>query len=531
MGTSGMVVGGNATSVMSASGQRVSESAALSIPAVFACVRVIGEDIAKIPLYVHREIQTDYGPGYEHATKHHVYRMLSVQPNGDMTAFNAKQALAISAALWSNGYALIDRRRNQQPYSWTPLPPWRVKMERTQGGRLQYVYNPGNNRDKVVIAQEDMIHITGPTTDGLVGWMIAGLGAEAIGVALAAAKFTGSFFSNGASLKGIVTIPNTLGKEEFVEFTRRFKEEYEGAANQNKTAIFDSGASYNAIGSTPKDAEMVETLRYSLEDIARLFRVHPQKLYDRSRAQGWSTLEVLNLEHLTDSLMPWFCRIEQEFTRKLLTEDEQLEYKIEHYYDQIMVADLESRASYFESGLQNGYLSVNEVRRMLKRNPVDGGDRYLQPLNMASMADGAGVDEAEGTDGDDGSDFRFAMRDAFAHAMQRVVDRECNAARRKAEDEPALLRWASEWYPKQRSAMINEVSVPSLTLARLEGGDTAMALAAAERFIDGHIAESLSLLNDAPRGQIGEELNRWQIERAPWLAEKLSSEVHDASTA
>lgn len=523
LGTSGFVAG-NSTRVRTSSGEVVTETTALNIPSVFACVRVIGEDVAKIPIKVHHAIETEYGPGFEDARDHPAYDILLNTPNEEMTAFNAKQALVISAALWGNGYAAINRTKGQRLAGYTPLLPWRVKTERTPGGRLQYVHNPGPGKQNEVIKPEDMLHIIGPTCDGLVGWMVVGLGAQAIGVAQAAQKFTSTFFGSGASLKGVVTLPQPMGTEEFAEFVERFRDNYEGAENQNKTAIFDSGATYNPISSTPRDAQMVDTLRYSLEDVARLFRCHPQKLYDRTRAQGWSTLEILNLEHLTDSLMPWTCRIDQEAARKLLTVEERRNgYKIEHDFDFLMVADLQTRAEYFNSGIQNGWLSVNEVRREINRNPVEGGNTYLQPLNMTDAAGSRG-DDADDEPID--QDYRPQVRESFAHAMQRVVDREANAARRKASnhDQAALIEWAQSWYPGQADAIRADLGVPARLLAGLVGLSREHADRCVRRYADQHIAESIRMLGEATN--VMDELDRWQIERAPWAANALCDEVH-----
>lgn len=532
-GRGGVVIGGNSSYTMSSAGQAVTESTALTIPAVFLCVRVIGEDIAKLPLVLYRRIDTAYGPGWEEATDHPVYRALRIQPNDEMAPFEAIQAIAISAAMWGNGYAKINRRRSQAVDGYTPLPPWRVKVERDAAGRLVYVYNPGGDMPKQRLRADQIIHIKGPTVDGLVGWMIAGLGAEAIGVGLAAAKFTGSFFSNGASLKGIVTLPTRLRPEEFKEFTERFREQYEGAENQNKTAIFDNGATYNTIGSTPKDAEMINTLRYSLEDIARIFRVNPNKLYDRSRAQGWSTLELLNLEHLTDTLMPWLCRIAQEIGRKMLTEQEREQYRLEHQYDYLMVADAEARASYFSSALTNGWMNRNEVRARVNMNPIEGGEVYQTQLNMGPADRGASQADDDQDDSDDDdqdqqpADNRVYTREAFAHAMQRVVGREVSAAARKAGDHAAMQAWAADWYPRQREYMIDEMRIPARTLALLNNTPTEAADQAVENFIDQHIQESRRLLAETPAAALQDELARWHSERAPWAAHHLQNEVHN----
>lgn len=515
---------------MSSAGVKVSPERSLSASAVFACVRVIAEDVAKLPLIVYRRMSMDGGQGKERATDIRLYDLLRYEPNKEMGPFDFKQALQVCALVWGNGYAEINRDNVGDVAGIWPLESWKVCEQRDEGGNLYYEYREGATSEPRSIRPRDMIHIKGISANGIVGWMLSEVGAESMGLYLAAMKFTSSYFANGASTGEAIIYPHAMKPEEFTAWVSLMRQQYEGAGKQHKTRYFDRDVKIHSGGAiAPKDSQLIDTLHFSIEDVARYFRVTPHKIGHLLRAT-FNNIESLDLDHYKSTIQPRLVQNEEEYSRKLLSPADRQTYIIEHLVDALLRADYKTRTEGYSKGLTDGWLSRNEVRAMENLNPVPGGEKYYIQQNLAVVdAEGMPVPvnkpdappQSVAGDQADAEALKANMMPVFAHAAARVIDREANAASRCKGD---VRAWAAGWYQAHRDYVSSELKPACASLAKMVGVTYADAEDVANRYADAHVAESLRMIEAAGDG-LDAELERWRVERAPWIAKHLTDEV------
>ncbi len=516
-------------------GVDVTEAKSITLSSVFACVRVIAEDVASLPTIIYR--RTDDGRGKERASDMPLYRVLKLSPNDEMGAYDFKQALMICALLWGNGYAEIQYDQNGRPVALWPIPPWRVTLtddfgvNRTAYGRARYyrvIDDTGGTRR---VNLNRMLHIKGISGDGLLGWMFATYAREALGLAIAAHNFTSSFFANGAALSGVLTVQDAMKAPEFEDFVNRIRKQYEGATKAHKMLALDRSATFASLSSDPKNTQLLETIQFSVEEIARYFRVTPHKIGHLLRST-FNNIESLDLDHYKSTLRPRLVQLEQEMMRKLLTEGEQESHVIEHMVDAILRADFKTRTEGYASGITNGWLNRNEVRAMENLNPVDGGDRYMIQGAMAAIDDDGTPQLATRVDNriapqDDDAEQRDhgpvkrSMMPVFVSACERVVSRECNAIRGMGDTVGAR---AGEWYAKHKRYVVEQLGPACESLASMVG-KAGSGEALAKVYAEAHVEESLRVLESC--GDVDKQLEQWTITRPAWMARHLTDEVCD----
>ncbi|MBS6119663.1 MAG: phage portal protein [Streptococcus salivarius] len=375
------------------SGKNVNEMTALQTTAVYACVRILAEAIASLPIHVYK--YTDEGK--EQDVNHQLYYLLHDEPNPDMTSFVFRETLMTHLLIWGNAYAQIIRDGRGQVLALYPLLPDRVSVKRDDKGELYYVYqrseedNP-NFKDKgnIILKKSEVLHVPGLGFDGLIGYSPIAMAKNAVGMTLATEEYGASFFANGANPGGVLEHPGILKDPSKVRDS--WNQVYQGTNNSHKVAVLEEGMSYKTIGIPPNEAQFLETRKFQINEIARLYRIPPHMVGDLEKS-SFSNIEQQSLEFVKYTLDPWVVRFEQAFQKALLLPDEKKNYFIKFNVDGLLRGDYQSRMNGYAIGRQNGWLSTNDIRRLEDMNPLskeEGGDLYLVNGNMTKLEDAGG---------------------------------------------------------------------------------------------------------------------------------------------
>lgn len=375
------------------SGKTVNERTALQTTAVYACVRILSETIASLPLHVYR--YTEGGKAKD--TEHVLYTLLHDEPNPDMTSFVFRETLMSHLLIWGNAYSQILRDRSGQVIGLYPLLPDQMSVHRSEKGKLFYVYNryeednPNfQEKGSIVLSQEEVLHIPGLGFDGLIGYSPIALAKNAVGMTLACEEYGASFFGNGANPGGVLEHPGIL--KDPAKVRDSWNAVYQGTRNAHKVAVLEEGMSYKQIGIPPEEAQFLETRKFQINEIARLFRIPPHMVGDLEKS-SFSNIEQQSLEFVKYTLDPWVVRFEQAFKKSLLLPEEKKTHFIKFNVDGLLRGDYQSRMNGYAIGRQNGWLSTNDIRELEELNPIspeEGGDLYLINGNMTKLKDAGG---------------------------------------------------------------------------------------------------------------------------------------------
>lgn len=370
---------GPVASFGSASGINITPETALSISAVFACVKVLTETIGSLPLLTYETLPNG---GKKRARNHPLYEVLHDSPNPWQTSMEWREMIVGHMALRGHSYNLLrDGRRG--PFDQViPLHPDDITRERLEGGRIRYRHRPPGGGEEV-FTQEEILHLVGP----LGGVSVVSLATETFGLAKHAERFATQFYNRNASPGGVLEYPNTLKKAELNRVARSWKDAHEGSDKAFGVAILEGGMKWHQVGIAAKDAQILEGRQFSVTDIARWFRMPPHKIQDMAGAT-FSNIEHQDLEFLTNTITPWLVRLEQRFKKDLILARGR--YFVEFLVDGMLRGDSAARSAYYSSGINAGWLMRNEARARENLNPIDGLDVPLAPLNLAPPSDSNG---------------------------------------------------------------------------------------------------------------------------------------------
>ena len=359
------------------SGVSVTEYSATKYSAVLACVRVLAETVASLPLHVYRRLKN----GKEKATDHYLYDILHTQPNPELTSFEFRELQMVYLALWGNAYAEIEYGNDGKIKGLWPLRPDLMQVRRVNG-ELVYEYQSQAVGRKYYPAQR-ILHIRGLSTDGIVGVSMIRLARDAIGLGLAAEEYGARFFANDARPGIVLEHPGTLSKEALKNLKKSWENEHRSLSNKHRIAILEEGMKVHEVGIPPEDAQFLEIRKFQVNEIARIFRVPPHLIGDLEKAT-FSNIEQQSIEFVVHTIRPWLVRWEQAIMRDLFSPDDRKEYFAEFLVDGLLRGDIKSRYEAYSIGRQNGWLSADDIREMENMNPLpDGtGKIYLIPLNM-----------------------------------------------------------------------------------------------------------------------------------------------------
>lgn len=376
------------------SGKPVNERTAMQTTAVYACVRILAEAVASLPLHVY-EYQDDGGKKLVH--DHPLYYLLHDEPNPEMTSFVFRETLMSHLLIWGNAYAQIIRDGAGRVLGLYPLLPDKMDVQRDDRGNIYYVYSRNSDENPMFkeygdirLKAEDVLHIPGLGFDGLIGYSPIAMAKNAVGMTLACEEYGASFFANGANPGGILEHPGVLKDPSKVR--ESWNSVYRGVNNAHKIAVLEEGMKYQQIGIPPEEAQFLETRKFQINEIARLYRIPPHMVGDLDKS-SFSNIEQQSLEFVKYTLDPWVIRWEQSLQRSLLLLGEKGKYFIKLNVDGLLRGDYQSRMNGYAVGRQNGWFSANDIREMENMNPIpdeQGGNLYLINGAMTKLED-AGV--------------------------------------------------------------------------------------------------------------------------------------------
>ena len=373
------------------SGKPVNERTAMQTTAVYACVRILAEAVASLPLHVY-EYQDDGGKKLVH--DHPLYYLLHDEPNPEMTSFVFRETLMSHLLIWGNAYAQIIRDGAGRVLGLYPLLPDKMEVQRDDKGNIYYVYSRNSDENptfkeygNIKLKAEDVLHIPGLGFDGLIGYSPIAMAKNAVGMTLACEEYGASFFANGANPGGVLQHPGVLKDPSKVR--ESWNSVYRGVNNAHKIAVLEEGMKYQQIGIPPEEAQVLETRKFQINEIARLYRIPPHMVGDLDKS-SFSNIEQQSLEFVKYTLDPWVIRWEQSLQRSLLLPGEKGKYFIKLNVDGLLRGDYQSRMNGYAVGRQNGWFSANDIREMENMNPIpdeEGGNLYLINGAMTKLAD------------------------------------------------------------------------------------------------------------------------------------------------
>ena len=369
-------------------GKVVTERSAMQMTAVYACVRILSEAIACLPLHLYRY---NGDGGKEKALDHPLYLLLHDEPNPEMSSFVFRETLMTHLLLWGNAYSQIIRNGRGEVIALYPLMPNRMSVNRDEKGKLYYRYvrtleDAGGKRDEtVILLPEDVLHIPGLGFDGLVGYSPIAMAKNAIGLSMATEEYGSKFFANGAAPSGVLEHPSTIKDPQRVR--ESWMSQFGGSENSGKIAVLEEGLKYTPIAISPEQAQFLQTRKFQINEIARIFRVPPHMLADLEKS-SFSNIEQQSLEFVKYTLDPWVIRWEQSIHRSLLSPAEKKTYFVKFNVEGLLRGDYQSRMEGYATARQNGWMSANDIRELENMDRIpeeEGGDLYLINGNMLPL--------------------------------------------------------------------------------------------------------------------------------------------------
>lgn len=387
----------------STSGKYVNEMTAMQTTAVYACVRILSEAIASLPIHIYKMGDKSK----ERVFDHPLYNILHDKPNPEMTSFVFRETLMSHLLIWGNAYAQIIRNGKGEVVALYPLMPNKIDVERDNKGNLVYIYsrysdeNPTINKyGQIVLKADEVLHIPGLGFDGLIGYSPIAMARNAVGMTMACEEYGASFFANGANPGGVLEHPGILKDPSKVRDS--WNSVYRGSNNAHKIAVLEEGMKYQQIGIPPEEAQFLETRKFQINEIARLYRIPPHMVGDLEKS-SFSNIEQQSLEFVKYTLDPWVIRWEQALKKALLLPTEKKEYAIRLNVDGLLCGDYQSRMNGYSVGRQNGWLSTNDIREMEDMNPLsdeEGGNLYLINGSMTKLKDAGAFAKTDTSEND-----------------------------------------------------------------------------------------------------------------------------------
>ena len=386
------------------SGNSVTQRSSMQLTAVYACVRVLSEGVASLPLVTYKEKKDGTKV---RAVDHPLYYLLHDEPNPEMTSFSFRETLMMHLLLYGNAFAQIIRNGKGDVVALYPLMPDRMKVDRDEHGHIYYEYMKQQDEaatmktGTVILKPEDVLHIPGLGFDGLVGYSPIAMAKNAIGMASACEEYGASFFANGASPGAVLEHPGVLKDPEKVRTA--WQEAYGGPHKANRVAVLEEGMKFTPISINPQDAQFLETRKFQIEEIARIFRVPLHLIGDLDHAT-FSNIEEQSLEYVQYTLQPWLIRWEQAIQRSLFTPEEKKTMFCRFNVDGLLRGNYQSRMQGYSIGIANSFMSVNDVRALEQMDLIpdeEGGNTYMVNGTMTPLRN---IGAAYGLDGQEKQD-------------------------------------------------------------------------------------------------------------------------------
>ena len=366
---------------ISSSGMYVTPESALQASPVWACVRLLAETLAMLPVIMYRRLADG---GKERAPEHPLYGLLHDAPNSGQTAFAFKRLEMVHALLYGNAYAEIVPGPRGPVDGLTSIHPSMVRVEVLPGGGVRYKVRRADGTERVVL-DEDMFHLAGLSANGVEGLSLVQYARESIGLQLAAEGYAARFYSQNARPGGVLETDKKLDLDDAEKLRNSWQKAHAGLGNAHSVAVLEQGVTWKQIGMTNEDAQLIAQLDWSAADVARFFNVPLHMIQLMTKTTSWgSGIEEMSMEFVTYSLLPWIRNWEDTIRKDLIVANRT--YFAEFLLEGLLRGKLADRYSAYSVGRMNGWLNVNEIRRLENMNPIGPeGDTYLQALNMTPV--------------------------------------------------------------------------------------------------------------------------------------------------
>lgn len=349
---------------------------AMKYSAVYACVRVLGETFASTPIMLYKKRKDGTR---DTSSDLPVFDILHSRPNDDMSAFGYKETCLAHLNTGGNSVSVKLKNAFGDFIGLYPLDWPKVTIERKDGA-LRYIYR--DNGKETVYSRDEVFHVPGMSFDGIIGVSPLEYMANSIILGLSYEKFGINFYKNGAHSSGVFETPGELSDTSFSRLKDELRKNYAGLMNAGRPMILEGGLKFNGLTIKPVDAELLDSKKFGIEDVARCYRVPLHLIQNLDRATN-NNIEHQSLEFVMYTMLPWFKRYEENANCWLLTPRERKQgYYLEFKLDGLLRGDAKSRAEAYAQGRQWGWLSVNDIRKMENMPPIPNGDIYLQPSNM-----------------------------------------------------------------------------------------------------------------------------------------------------
>lgn len=494
----------------------VTERNATQITAFWSAINTISDTLGELPI---RLIKNNDDGTQAVVTGHPSLNRLRMSPNPMMSAVVFKSTLQAHVLTWGNGYAWIRRNAMQEPFALWPLLPQNTRPTIIDG-KLKYrtrldmrLKEAGQQENtEMVLDAENVLHVPALSRTGIVGMSIIGEQREMLGSALATQKFGSRFFANGAHAGGLLSFPGKITDPDKI---RTQIEQKTGGENTHRLLVLDGDAKYQQFAVPPDDAQFLQTREFDVDEIGRMFRL-PLHFLNKMGQATFNNLEMMGTHFVQFTMMPWIVRWEQEVTRKMLTEEEILSGLLFKFNVSALIrGDIKTRSEVHAKGIQNGWVTRNEVRALEDMNPLEGLDDPLVPLNLKAVGEDTGATDDNGDDNSDNSDdssddgdqdesaSMFVLAKA---AAERCANKEALALRRifaKAPNDAELAEALESFYNSHR-----EMVKSNLALTEEQ----------AEAYCIDHGVE---IFDARASDQFEDVLIRWQTEGASEMAEQI----------
>lgn len=490
----------------SEAGVLVNEKQALRLSAVYACCKIISEDLGRLPLCVYQRLPDG---SMREAVEHPIYTLLHDAPNPMLTAYDFRRALVFCALLYGNGYAHIVRDGANRVKELRVLQPDKMSpviVGQDNNKRLIYVTTQTKDGTPVALDLSEVLHIRACTLDGINGLSPIAMCRNTYGLAIATESFGAKFFGNGARATGVLTHPETLGPDALKNLQQSFRDRLNGD-NSLSPLILEEGMKWEQLSVNPDDAQFLQTRQFQNSEIAREYRVPLHMLQDLARSTN-NNIEHQGIEYVKYCLAPWAVNFEQQINKQLLRGA----FMAEHNMNELARGDFASQTTGFATLRNWGIYSVNDALRDMRRNPIsdeEGGNARIVPLNMQLLEKLGEPEEPGGSEetpdespaGNPGA----RGKDKFLNVYQNVFrDAVGRTAKRKPDDRGGVVR--QNLSP----------AVESLAAAIVSG-----------RFECSELTDNEKRVLDVQLSEIERECRTWTPETAKVTARAIAGRIYD----
>ncbi len=445
----------------SSSGVNVNVTSTYSLPAWWCAVRLISDTIASLPLHIYKRVNDSKVI----ATDNPLYTILHDSPNSEQTAFQLRQTMQAHLLTRGNAYMQIQRSNSGKIIALWPVHPDNIKVKK-ENNSIWYEFD-----NKKILSSSEILHIRGLGSDGIIGYSPIHMLKGSLGLALGEREYAASWFNNSAIPSGILTSPGRLSDDAAANLKRSWSSMHKGVKQGNKFAILEEGLKFQPISLPPEQSQWIESRRFSVQDIARIFMVPVHMLGELAAGASYGSIEQSSIEYVTYCIRPWLILWEQQLDKSLLQNDPNLFCKFK--VDALLRGDTSTRYNAYSIGRSNGWLSPNDIRSLEDMTPIDGGDEYLTPLNMVPLGSDQEVNPNKKV-GDPTSTKRkdFDMKSILEPMMKgvasRIIQREVSALNRSVTkyldvDNPNIehfLKWLTKDFQDQHRGVVASMLKP-----------------------------------------------------------------------